>query len=168
MILIIGCGIECYRDRGAGLSAAYRLAHRYRDYEGVRVIQARRYGGEIRCAMPLADRLILIDAANSETAVVPVLHHGSIAEALDRRDHGQVWGQLVENAKTDPVVEIPRRADIFLIKGENFAFGVALSQNVVASIEWVIGRVDGIVGYRGHGYQPIPSRVPHLTLVKDS
>jgi hydrogenase maturation protease len=138
--LVVGCGNLLRGDDAAGPVLVRLLAERGTP-EGVRLIDGGTAGMDVAFAMKGARRVVVVDA--SSVGVAPGTVHRVPGEELtdltppEGNLHRFRWDQALGFAKWLLKDDYPQDVTVWLIEGESFEVGAALSPRVQASVERV-------------------------------
>ncbi|MBX0329187.1 hydrogenase maturation protease [Oscillochloris sp. ZM17-4] len=153
--LIIGCGNLLRGDDGVGPIMVRRMWEIGLP-EGVRLADGGTAGMDVAFKMRGADRVIIVDASRvgaepgtlykvpgHELEHLPPLT--GINQHAFRWDHALAFGRWLLKE------EYPRDITVYLIEGEDFAFGAPLSPAVAARMEELASFLCGQPGREGQG-----------------
>ncbi len=142
--LIVGCGNLLRGDDAAGPVLVRLLAERGMP-SGVRLIDGGTAGMDVAFAMRGARRVIVVDA--SRLGVEPGVVHRVPGEEVrdltppDGNLHRFRWDQALGFAQWLLKDEYPQDVTVWLVEGESFELGDALSPRVQASIEQIADEI---------------------------
>jgi len=143
--LIVGCGNLLRGDDAAGPVLVRLLAER-RLPEGTRLIDGGTAGMDIAFAMRGVSQVIIVDA--SRVGVTPgTIHRVPGSELTDLRPpegnlHSFRWDQALGFATWLLKDEYPDDVVVYLVEGESFQHGDALSPAVQASVERIADAIE--------------------------
>lgn len=143
--LIVGCGNLLRGDDAAGPVLVRLLAERSLP-EGTRLIDGGTAGMDIAFAMRGVSRVIIVDA--SRVGVAPgTIHRVPGSELTDLRPpegnlHSFRWDQALGFATWLLKDEYPDDVVVYLVEGESFQHGDALSPAVQASVERIADAIE--------------------------
>ena len=146
--LIVGCGNLLRGDDAAGPVLVRILAERDLP-EGTRLIDGGTAGMDIAFAMKGARKVIIVDA--SRVGVDPgTIHRVPGSELTDLRPpdgnlHSFRWDQALGFATWLLKDEYPEDVTVYLVEGESFQHGDALSPAVQASVERIADAIEADV-----------------------
>ena len=143
--LVVGCGNLLRGDDAAGPVLVRILAGRDLP-EGVRLIDGGTAGMDIAFAMRGVERVILVDA--SRIGVAPgTIHRVPGSELVDLRPpegnlHSFRWDQALGFATWLLKDEYPSHVTVYLVEGESFEPGAALTPAVQASVDRIADAIE--------------------------
>ncbi len=146
--LIVGCGNLLRGDDAAGPVLVRVLAERDLP-EGTRLIDGGTAGMDIAFAMRGVRKVIIVDA--SRVGVEPgTIHRVPGSELTDLRPpegnlHSFRWDQALGFATWLLKDEYPTDVTVYLVEGESFQHGDALSAAVQASVERIADAIEADV-----------------------
>jgi hydrogenase maturation protease len=146
--LIVGCGNLLRGDDAAGPVLVRILAERDLP-EGTRLIDGGTAGMDIAFAMKGVRKVIIVDA--SRVGVDPgTIHRVPGSELTDLRPpdgnlHSFRWDQALGFATWLLKDEYPEDVTVYLVEGESFQHGDALSPAVQASVERIADAIEADV-----------------------
>lgn len=150
--VIVGCGNLLRGDDAAGPVLVRLLADRSLP-DGVRLIDGGTAGMDVAFAMRGARRVIVIDA--SRIGVEPGTIHRVPGEEVrdlsppDGNLHRFRWDQALGFAQWLLKDDYPQDVTVWLVEGESFELGDALSSPVQASIERIADEIERELGAGG-------------------
>ena len=141
-LLVIGCGNVLRGDDAAGPVVIRRLWERGGLGDNVRLADGGTSGMDVAFQMRHADRVLIVDAAATGAAPgtvykVPGDALADLPPVSGIASHDFRWDNAIAFGRWLLGPLMPERIDVYLIEGENFAFGESLSAPVDRAINEV-------------------------------
>jgi hydrogenase maturation protease len=149
--LVIGIGNPDRGDDAAGRLAAARL--KARAPSGARIVECDGEATKLLAQLAETDEAILIDAALSGAAPGTVhrfeAHQAAVTlpAKAGMSTHGFGLAEAIELART--LGQLPKRCVVFAIEARSLDHGAALSPEVEAAVDMVVGEVADLLAEKG-------------------
>jgi hydrogenase maturation protease len=141
-LLVIGCGNVLRGDDAAGPVLVRRLWERGGFGDNVRLADGGTSGMDVAFQMRHAKRVLLVDASRTGAEAgtmyrIPGDELAQLPPVTGIASHDFRWDNAIAFGRWLLGPLMPENIDVYLIEGENFAFGETLSDAVDAAIDKV-------------------------------
>jgi hydrogenase maturation protease len=167
--LVVGCGNLIRGDDAAGPVLVRRLAE-VGVPAGVRLVDGGTAGMDVAFAMKGVRRVVVVDA--SRLGVEPGTVHRVPGEALEDLEpprsglHQFRWDQALGFARWLLKDDYPEQVEVWLVEGESFEPGAALTPAVDAAVDRVAAGI--LAGFDQGGAAPLVQASPGVRTASES